>query len=278
MGARSFAQINSSLLNSKKLRQCNHVEKWAYICAHLTSLGSYTGQFEYPLVLWSRDAHTDDIEASLTRLTDIGLIEYDFDDEFVRIAGFLRQRPPENASRVVSLIADLSPSSPLTGLRSDMLMSGIAELSVGAIQRAQNWKAESQEWPKLRNALKPFLGGVWQEYGDAFGERLVRELETANTATKNELTAIFPPLLQFQQDTVSAPSPHPAATRDVDETIRIRDENEKKTKTKTTQLCEIENSQTSVQTESSDVLRKGTKATVETLNSPMARAARRVGS
>ena len=50
--AKSFAQIESSLPHSKKLRKLNHKEKRAYLCAHLTPLSGYIGIYRYPLPVW----------------------------------------------------------------------------------------------------------------------------------------------------------------------------------------------------------------------------------
>ncbi len=100
MSGKTFAQINCSLLRSKRLRDCNHAERWAYVSAHLTPMGNFTGLFTYPQVMWAQDAavSVDDIASIAARLSELGLIEYDADEELLRIVGLHRQRPPENAS------------------------------------------------------------------------------------------------------------------------------------------------------------------------------------
>ncbi|CUH45422.1 hypothetical protein [Ruegeria atlantica] len=274
MGQKAFTQINSSILNSKKLKQCSHEEKWAYLCAHLSPLGSYTGQFEYPLVMWQRDAQVTDIEPIIEQLEQVGLVQFDSEEEFVRITGFLRQRPPENASRAFSLAMDLSYTSPLEGMRADMLLGGVAELAVGAIQRAQNWKQDSSDWPKLRGTVQSLLNTTWQQYGDALCEHLTCELDTASVATKAEIGSLFAPFLAFGRDTVSTPSAHPIDTRDVDETILKRDENETKTKTNTGLISDFAQSRASNQDQRSEWQRKEKTVSTAALDSALSKSAR----
>lgn len=224
MSARTFAQINTSLLRSGKLRNCSHSERWAYICAHLTPLGRFAGQFEYPVVMWAQDAciDTGEMENTIHRLVSVGLIEFDFEDEFVRIVGFHRQRPPDNASKVISLAADFYTIGQESEARKIMRLNGAAEFSVAAIQRAQSWSPDSKDRPKLNEALKTFLSGQWQEHGDVLSTALSDELVSAGKATRDELAAIFPPLLAFEQNTMPTPCQHPEDTmpayEDVDET------------------------------------------------------------
>lgn len=274
MGQKTFTQINASILNSKKLKQCSHEEKWAYLCAHLSPLGSYTGQFEYPVVMWQRDAQVADIEPVIERLSEVGLIQFDEDEEYVRIIGFLRQRPPENASRAFSLAMDLSHDAPLEGIRADMHVGGVAELAVGSLQRAQNWKTESSDWPKLRDTIQSLLNSTWQQYRDALCQHLTTELETASVATNAEIGSLFAPFLAYRQDTLSAPSPHPVDTRDVDETIPRRDENETKTKTNTAQISDFAQSRASGPTGGSDWQRTGETVSRAALDSALAKSAR----
>ncbi|MCI2399284.1 hypothetical protein [Aliiroseovarius subalbicans] len=240
MALKKFAQINCSILRSKKMADCNHEERWAYLCAHLTPIGSYTGIFHYPLVLWAQDAGTavDELHGVVNRLCEAGLVEYDHDEELLRIVGLHRQRPPENASRLVSMLGDLSNMETDSGSVARIWMNGVAELSVAAVKRAQSWIPDSAEWPKLREPLKAFLRQSYQEYADDFLEPFAAELKHAGKAGRAELVSIFPLLTELDR----APCRHPADTVaahvdvdvDVDDTeTNTKTETETKTKTKT---------------------------------------------
>ena len=267
MSGRTFAQINASLLRSKKIKECSHSERWAYICAHLTPLGSFSGQFDYPLVMWCQDAGIapDDMPAVIEKLCKVGLIEFDMDDEFIRLVGFHRQRPPENASRVISLIGDFTVTGPENPKHEAMRVKGIAEFAVAAVQRAQGWKPDSPDWPKLRQALNAFLCWVWQEYGDEFLHFLSQELDHASKAAKGEIQSLLPPMLE--NDTLSTPCQDPVATRDVDETRRRRDKYEDETKTKTPQNFRENQSLDVSQVDGVEVLRRGDEPNRSALSS-----------
>ena len=108
MASRKFSQINAGILRSRKLAKCNHVEKWAYLCTHFTMQSNYIGIFRYQQVLWEKEAALtgDEFEKVIAKLTSLGLVEFDVEEEMVRVIGFHRQRPPENTSRVISMIKD----------------------------------------------------------------------------------------------------------------------------------------------------------------------------
>lgn len=234
---KTFAQIEATLPHSRKVRQLNHGQRWAYLCAHLTPLGGFIGTFRYPKSVWADDAGLtrDEVEIAIEELVSVGLIEYDYEDEFVRIiAWFLKKNAPENASRMASFASDFA------GLEApdDMVIGSAAEFTVGAIKRAQRWKPDSVEWEKLRDVFKPFLATMRQNFQDDFHQALVGQVERQNRAVKAELCAIMPslefylnPTATQRADTVGTPCPHPYDTvgphetrRDVDETMTRKDE------------------------------------------------------
>ncbi|MEO0569556.1 MAG: hypothetical protein AAF066_17620 [Pseudomonadota bacterium] len=239
MGVRKFAQINASLLRSRKLAKCNHQERWAYVCAHLTPQGNFLGLFRYPLVLWQIDAGmgADELMAAIAKLESVGLIEFDPDEEIVRIVGFHTQRPPENASRVLSYASDLMAFEADTEATEKMLLSTSAELCVAAIKRAQEWKPDSKDWPKLRDALGQFARRLHLDHGDALTSLLLQEMADAGEAVRGEITSLLPALSLLKQ----TPCGHPADTvaahgdGDGDET-EIDTETEKETDTETTSV------------------------------------------
>ena len=210
MSGKKFAQINCSLLRSKKFSDCNHLERWAYLCAHLTPLGGFAGQFRYPLAMWSLEAglSVPELEAAINRLTQIGLIEYDNDEEILRIVGYHRQRPTENASRAIARVDDFEAMELENERCIEMWLNGVAEFIVAAVKRSQGWKADSPDLPKLREAMKGFMRRIHLELGDVFLAPLATEMEGAAKAVKGELVSLFP-LLEGYNPT---PCPHPENT------------------------------------------------------------------
>ncbi len=237
MAARTFAQINCSILRSRKLRGLDHADRWVYLCAHLTAQATFTGIFTYPKALWAVEASLDqkELEDAIVRLDAVGLIEWSPEEELVRVVGVHRQRPPENASRVVGLIEDFFD---LLGSVEDegMVLRALAELVIASITRAQNWNPEKGEFEKLRTALGECLRRAYQEYDDDLLAALSDEIARSNKAAKAELGSLLPPLTLYQQDTVSTPSAHPADTRDLDETRLRQDEDQDLDETKTSEM------------------------------------------
>ncbi|WP_282368309.1 hypothetical protein [Defluviimonas aestuarii] len=223
MSGKTFAQINCGLLKSQKMRGLSHAEKWAYLCVHLTPFASFSGVFHYPNVMWAHDAclTPDEFETARTRLAEVGLIEFDDAEEMVRIVGFHRQRPPENASRCISLVGDFQDALGNTNGDASMFLRAVAEFSVAALQRAQGWKPDSPERGKLRDVLGPFLKSTFQDMGDDFLEALTDEIAATSKAVRAEMASILPVLSTSSKDTVSAPCRDRVGTRDVDET-RLR--------------------------------------------------------
>ena len=226
---KTFAQIETTLPHSRKLKQVSHKQKWAYLCAHLTPLGGFIGLFRYPKSVWADDAGlpTSELENAILKLTEVGLVAFDHDEDFVRIVGwFLKKNAPENASRMASIASDFG------GLDApdQMILESAAEFVVGSIKRAQRWKPDSTEWVKLRDVFKPFLSTMRQNFEDDFHDSLAGQLVGQNRAVKGELCALMPSMQHF----LEAPCPHPAHTvgphdtetrRDVHDTETRRDEN-----------------------------------------------------
>ena len=214
---KTYAQIETSLPHSQKLRQLNHEERWAYLCAHLSPLGGYIGTFRYPIAVWADDADLTRAELldAVERMQTVGLVNFDASDSFVQILGwFLKKNAPENASRMASLAADFSSLD----APDEMVMSSAAEFAVGSIKRAQRWKPDSTEWQKLRVVFGPFLTTMRQNYEDDFHQALGELLETQNRAIKAELCSLMPSL-QFY---LEAPCPHPDHTVGAHDTYTTR--------------------------------------------------------
>ena len=227
MSSRPFAQIDCTLAQSKKMRSLKSSEaRYAYVCVHLSDHGSYTGMFRYSKIVWADDAclSPDALAGAIDDLVSNDLIEFDHDEQLVRVIGWFHKRnAPENASRMQSLIADfLSRDTD----NEAMFLRSVAEFTAGSVKRAQRWKPDSPEWPKLREAFKPFLRQIYQEFGDDFIEALTNEVDASSKATKAEIHSMFPPLTLAQR----SPSGHPAVTVGAHETKTIRDVNENENK------------------------------------------------
>ena len=205
--AKTFAQIETTLPHSRKLRRLNHKERWAYLCAHLTPLGGYIGLFRYPKAVWADDADlsVSELDSAIHKMAEIGLLSFDEDEDFVRInSWFLKKNAPENASRMASIAADYADLN----APDEMILESAAEFTVGAIKRAQRWKPESVEWSKLREVFKPFLSGMRHNYEDDLHEALADQLNGQNRAVKVELCSLIPSLQYY----LEAPCRHPAHT------------------------------------------------------------------
>ena len=228
MAGRTFAQINCGILRSRKIGTINHAAKWAYLCVHFTPLSAFTGVFTYPSVMWAQDAalSADELNEVIARLVAAKLIEWEAEDEMVRIVGFHRQRPPENASRSFSLIADFEALLRDHDTARGIVLRAVGEFAVAAMVRALGWKPDSPDMPKLREALGRFLRATYQEDGDHFLDALSTEAEACSNAARQELQALFPPLLIHRRDTVATPCRDGVGTRDLDETRRIPDGDE----------------------------------------------------
>lgn len=223
--AKTFAQIEATLPHSRKMRQINHEQKWAYLCAHLTPLGGFIGLFRYPKSVWADDAGlpTPMLNAAIVKMTEVDLISFDHDEGFVRIIGwFLKKNAPENASRMASLATDFADLD----APDQLVIESAAEFAVGSIKRAQRWKPDSTEWGKLRDVFKPFLATMRQNFEDDFQEALADQLVGQNRAVKVELCALMPSLQHY----LEAPCPHPAHTVGAHETKTRRDGHDTETK------------------------------------------------
>lgn len=206
MAARTFAQINCSLLRSRKLQGVSHEARWVYLCTHLSQLSSFTGVFSYPAVLWERDADLqgEDFDAAMNELVAANLLEWSAEEELVRVVGCHRQRPPQNASWCVNLVADfdgLLSSYDDTGI----ILRAAAEFSVSSVARSITWKPDSPEIPKLRETIGRFLRATCQDHEEAFLEALTVEADGANKAVAREFDALLPSLSMYRRDTVQTP-------------------------------------------------------------------------
>ncbi|AGI66994.1 hypothetical protein OAN307_c13010 [Octadecabacter antarcticus 307] len=277
MTSRTYAQIECSLKSSKKVKGLtNHATLWAYLCAHLSDYSTYTGLFRYPLPMWAYDAQLEipDLELAIAELTRAGLIDYDPEEQFIRIVGWFHKRSgPDNPNRVDSVIADLGG---LDNVDDWIFCRTASELMVASVKRSLRWKQEAPGRAQLYASLKVFMAEVYQDHGDGFLEILCEELSSAPATVSLELKAIFPVLHALSVEPVGkgsgrvTPSLREHETRrDVNETNTKKDENQNKTADFSTK----KSSQSSNPIALSEVLRKDKGPTPSTLQSRVAKSA-----
>ena len=188
MANKTFAQINTSLLTSKRFRSLDSCsERNVYFTAHLSGQANYAGLFHYPLSYYAREAGVDEshIRGIVERLIKVGLIEYDWDEEFIRITQwFYKKNCPENRSRVASLANDyIAGTFPTT----DITRNSIAEFVLGCLCRAHRFKKGSEHGAEIVEELRQFLAKVGFGFGSlipvlkreylAHGSNVKREFE-----------------------------------------------------------------------------------------------------
>ncbi len=255
MASRTYSQINHSITGSRKFRGLGHRARWAWLCAHLKA--DYAGIAEYPKQLWAIDAElpAEEMDGIIASLVSANLIEWSDSLEVVRVTGFIKQRPPDNASAAQRLCMDLTDrlydaDSELEG----MLLTAAAEFSVAAVGRSLRWEKDRA---RFRDDIGQFLRATAQDFGDRFLDAIQRQLDGAGRPTRTEIEGLLPTLLQYQQDTVSTPSPHPVDTQDVDKTRRRQDQNQDEDKNKDgAKFAQREHDQALAQAQTADVLRK----------------------
>lgn len=207
MTARRFAQLDCTLASSKKIRRLkNGSHKWAYLCAHLSPIGSFRGIFRYPLSVFADDAQmtSDELKIAIDDLVACNLIEYDCDEELIRIVGWFRKKNgPENSSFAIGMITDFANRPhPNVGME----LNSFAEFSIAVLHRSLNWKPESQT--VLRERLRTQLEFTYQFHGQMLLDALAIEIEGFGRKIERELGSLLPSFTEHRVDTLSTPSPH----------------------------------------------------------------------
>lgn len=219
MANKTFAQINTSLLTSKRFRSLNGCsERNVYFTAHLSGQANYAGLFHYPLSYYAREAGVDEthMRGIVERLIKAGLIEYDWDEEFIRITQwFYKKNCPENRSRVASLANDYIAGTFPTA---DITRNSIAEFVLGCLCRAHRFKKGSDHGAEIIEELRQFLAKVGFEFGSlipvlereylAHGSNVKREFEYVlmGLVEAEEIEARESPFACFDQGDPTVPT------------------------------------------------------------------------
>ena len=106
---RKFAAISPKIWGSRKWRKLDRDDKarllylYLHTCPHATSIGA----FRLPIGYAAADLRWEvaHVEAAFSTLADAQLIDYDVDDEIVRIIDFLTHSPPTNPKHAGAALA-----------------------------------------------------------------------------------------------------------------------------------------------------------------------------
>ena len=254
MAERTYSQINKSVLGSRKFCGLDHKARWAWLCAHLKA--DYAGIVEYPLTQWALDCELpkDELQTAVQELTSVGLIEWCDGHEVARVTGFVKQRPPENASSAQRLCMDLTDRIYAAEEELEpLLLSASAEFAVASVARSLRW---GKDRTKFRDDIGLFLRGIAQDFDTPFMDAIESELANAGRPTRTELDGLLPQLSIRRQRTVSTLSPHPVDTQDEDNTRLRQNEYNYKDETKTLLVLPEFSDQTAEPTAALDLLRE----------------------
>ncbi len=229
--------------------------------------------------MWAHDAQMDvpDLKSAIAELVQAGLIDYDEDEQFVRINGWFHKRSgPDNPNRVDSVIADLCS---MDCIEDEMLCKAVSELAVASVKRSLRWKEDAPGRAQLYGSLKAFLAEVYQDHGDAFLALLSAELSDAPATVSLEMKVIFPVLNAVQEPSEGKGSERVTPTLREHETRRRRDLDETNTKKnkdekKTAHFSDGDELLALGQASVSELPRRGVGPTVATLQSRLVQQAR----
>ncbi len=198
MANKPYAQIDGSLLISKKFRGLpNNDARFAYVSVHLSPMGNYLGHFRYPLVVWADEVQLDgdSMRGIAELLIEAKLIEYDFDEEIVRVVGwFYKRNQPENGSRMLGLAKDferLGDDAP------ELQAHAVAEFAFGCIRASKSWDKDSSEHDKLQRALTSLLPEKHDQLGDELMAALVEEATRNKRGASDEIALMLPAFGDF---------------------------------------------------------------------------------
>ena len=223
---KKWSRILQSLPHSQRIRALpDAAHKWAYVCIQCSNFGNFHGQFFYPVQALAMDVPTDPDTARemIDALTDAGLIEYDHDEQYVRLTGYhSKGNPPDNPSTVTNRCREFADLSGPAG----MTIATIAEFMVGAFRKSAGWRPDTQQFLEMEKQLIKTLDQSLRRYGDD----VVTAILDAGLNENDERLMDELQLRVADWDTVSAPWLHRGAIkiREREEKRMIREETEKR--------------------------------------------------
>lgn len=137
---REFGKISSSITRSKKFRKLDDDRaQLVYLLLHISESGNSIGCFHMPpdrLAIEIRKP-IEHIEDAYQRLIEIGLIRYEYEEEFIQIVGFMAHTPPSSFKHLAG-VEKLFRNVPKGNLK-DQLANEIAD---ALIEKADGWSDE----------------------------------------------------------------------------------------------------------------------------------------
>lgn len=197
--------LGSTLMQSQRFRGLpSDTCRLGYIALHLSILGNYQGLWWHPPQMLAADLSIDMEEAQqvLSRLDESCLIDFDEDEQFVRIRGWhIKENRPQNQSVAMTRLGELADMKGPEWMR----RATAAELFVGIGRALPKWNPEKEITDKLhRTLLREFkreakVGPDWSRALSAAGLREEDEIigslmshiqpEDAENATVTPLSA-----------------------------------------------------------------------------------------
>jgi len=273
MANKDFVMIETALLRRKGFRSLDTCsERNAYLTATLSTQANYIGVFRYPLEWFASESkiHKEDLVPIVRRLEDVGLIEYDEEEENLRLRDWFYTSNIRTSANTVKRAARDFLKSEVPRIAS--VSRATAEFVVASLKGVSGYGRESDHGPKVIEVLRDFLCRAVNDFPELEAS-LLAEMEQHGAGVKLGFDEVFLGLVQGEagatrticraplkglQSCSKAPSKH-KTTPDHSETKNIK----KLDATHETSVGE-HRAQASV------------GPTVSTLNSPLALAAKKV--
>lgn len=228
--AKRWTKVLHSLPHSRKVRELDNIaDKWAYMCILVSTMGNYHGQFFFPAQMLAIDMPCD-IDAArdvIRRLEDVGLVEYDDREQFIRICAWhLKANAPENPSTVTTRARELVTLSGPVG----MTRRTIAEFLVAAFRACEGWRPDTKPFAEMEQQINKTMQQVLRVHGAA----LVKDMIAAGLSETDERLFSEMQLRVDDFDTVFARCAHSARILDLDLDLDgEKTETERETETET---------------------------------------------
>lgn len=192
MAVKYYAQIDFDLFSDPKFRRLSSNDvRFIYLTAHCSKLSNYLGLFRYPVEVWSYDANVKPVEirAAVIELQSAGLVEYDHDQQTLRLVGwFYSLNGPDNGNQMkghIKSFLGLSRCAP------EIYCRAVAEFTVASFALALHWDNESPEHRKVNDAFRAFLKPMYFKYGEEFCAVLANEINSFEKGAYAPIQAIF---------------------------------------------------------------------------------------
>ena len=158
---------------------------------HCSKFSNYIGLFRYPVDIWSYDACVKpiEIEAAILELRKSNLIEYDADQQTIRLVGwFYSLDAPDNGNQMKGHIKSFQG---ITFCPPEIFCCAAAEFTVSSFIQTSNWEATSPEHKKAYDAFRSFLKTQFFKYGDDFNTILMNEINSRGKIAYGSIQACY---------------------------------------------------------------------------------------